>query len=168
MTFLLCSMRSTGPWARSSKLSNHQGYKFVFLTADNGYVFSLIVFPNCVCSWKHRGWAPFSLLPPFRPDLNQGIRGGNAGPFRCGKGSTWEGGFRAPGIAWWPNKIKHGRTHQVNNSCTVAVSEWQLPVPTITTMLLVQLMRPGIGWNPTCRVEEVGRLGKVKHFYMES
>jgi arylsulfatase A-like enzyme len=25
-----------------------------------------------------------------------------------GKGSTWEGGMREPGIAWWPRKIKAG------------------------------------------------------------
>ena len=32
--------------------------------------------------------------------------GGSAGLLRDGKGSTWEGGMREPGIAWWPGKIK--------------------------------------------------------------
>jgi arylsulfatase A-like enzyme len=32
--------------------------------------------------------------------------GGSAGPLRDGKGSTWEGGMRVPGIAWWPGKIQ--------------------------------------------------------------
>ncbi|HPD46445.1 MAG TPA: sulfatase [Anaerohalosphaeraceae bacterium] len=32
--------------------------------------------------------------------------GGSAGPFRDGKGSTWEGGMRVPTIAWWPGAIK--------------------------------------------------------------
>ena len=32
--------------------------------------------------------------------------GGSAGLLRDGKGSTWEGGVREPGIAWWPGKIK--------------------------------------------------------------
>jgi len=27
---------------------------------------------------------------------------------REGKGSTWEGGMREPGIAWWPGRIKAG------------------------------------------------------------
>ena len=38
-------------------------------------------------------------------------------------------------------------TMQVNNSCTVAVSEWQLPVhyKVTITMLPVQLMTPDIG-----------------------
>jgi arylsulfatase A-like enzyme len=34
--------------------------------------------------------------------------GGSAGPFRDGKGSTWEGGMRVPGLAWWPGKIPAG------------------------------------------------------------
>lgn len=31
-------------------------------------------------------------------------------PFRGGKGTTWEGGVRVPGIAYWPGTIKAGRT----------------------------------------------------------
>lgn len=34
--------------------------------------------------------------------------GGSAGLLRDGKGSTWEGGMREPGIAWWPGRIKPG------------------------------------------------------------
>jgi arylsulfatase len=30
-------------------------------------------------------------------------------PFRGGKGSTWEGGMRVPGIAYWPGTIEAGR-----------------------------------------------------------
>lgn len=30
-------------------------------------------------------------------------------PFRGGKGTTWEGGVRVPGIAYWKNMIKSGR-----------------------------------------------------------
>ena len=29
-------------------------------------------------------------------------------PLRDGKASTWEGGFREPGIAWWPGHISAG------------------------------------------------------------
>ena len=34
--------------------------------------------------------------------------GGSAGLLRDGKGSTWEGGMRVPGIAWWPGTIEAG------------------------------------------------------------
>ena len=53
---------------------------FVFFTADNG------------------------------PSLHMGPHGGNGGPLRCGKGTTWEGGQREAAIAWWPNMIYPGRT----------------------------------------------------------
>ncbi len=39
------------------------------------------------------------------PWLTQGAQGGSAGPLRDGKGSTWEGGMRVPGIAWMPCRI---------------------------------------------------------------
>ena len=34
--------------------------------------------------------------------------GGSAGLLRAGKGSTWEGGMREPGIFWGPGNIKPG------------------------------------------------------------
>ncbi|MBL9157956.1 MAG: sulfatase [Verrucomicrobiales bacterium] len=39
------------------------------------------------------------------PWLTQGAQGGSAGPFHEGKGSTWEGGMRVPGIAWMPGRL---------------------------------------------------------------
>jgi len=44
------------------------------------------------------------------PWLVRGLAGGSAGLLREGKGSTWEGGMREPGIAWWPGRIKAGVT----------------------------------------------------------
>lgn len=32
--------------------------------------------------------------------------GGSQGPFRNGKGTSWEGAFRVPGIFWWPKHIE--------------------------------------------------------------
>jgi len=49
----------------------------------------------------------------FRQSLARKIRGGTAGLLRCGKGTTWEGGQREPAIAWWPGKIKPGKTMEV-------------------------------------------------------
>jgi arylsulfatase A-like enzyme len=42
------------------------------------------------------------------PWLIMNQQGGSAGLLRDGKGSTWEGGMREPGLAWWPGKIKGG------------------------------------------------------------
>ncbi len=48
------------------------------------------------------------------PWLIRGLAGGSAGLLRDGKGSTWEGGMREPGIAWWPGKIPAGKVcHEV-------------------------------------------------------
>ncbi len=55
----------------------------VFFTSDNG-------------PWLIRKW-----------------NGGSSGPLRDGKGGTWEGGYRVPGIAFWPGKIKPGITHEI-------------------------------------------------------
>lgn len=42
------------------------------------------------------------------PWLAYGIDGGSAGPLREGKGTSFEGGMRVPGIMRWPGKIKAG------------------------------------------------------------
>lgn len=42
------------------------------------------------------------------PWLIRNENGGSAGLLREGKGSTWEGGMREPGIFWWPGRIAAG------------------------------------------------------------
>ncbi len=42
---------------------------------------------------------------PWLPRL---LHGGSAGLLKDGKGSTWEGGMRVPGIFWWPGRIPAG------------------------------------------------------------
>jgi arylsulfatase A-like enzyme len=56
------------------------------------------------------------------PWLTQFEQGGSAGLLKEGKGSTWEGGMREPGIAWWPGKIKPAQT------CTEMASSMDLYV----------------------------------------
>lgn len=43
------------------------------------------------------------------PWLVRRLMGGSPGLLRDGKGGTWEGGYRVPGIVWWPGTIKPGR-----------------------------------------------------------
>ena len=47
------------------------------------------------------------------PWLIMGNQGGSAGRLREGKGSTWEGGMRVPGIAWWPGRIQPALTSEL-------------------------------------------------------
>ena len=47
------------------------------------------------------------------PWLIMGNQGGSAGLLRDGKGSTWDGGMRVPGIAWWPGRIQPAVSHEV-------------------------------------------------------
>ena len=42
------------------------------------------------------------------PWLSQYKNGGSAGLLRGGKGQTWDGGMREPGIFWWPGRIQAG------------------------------------------------------------
>jgi arylsulfatase A-like enzyme len=54
------------------------------------------------------------------PWLTQNQNGGSAGLLQEGKGSTWEGGVREPGIFWWPGKIAAGSvTREI--ACTMDV-----------------------------------------------
>ncbi len=67
------------------------------------------------------------------PWLTQGLQGGSAGLLREGKGSTWEGGMREPGIAWWPGEIKPGVTREVANAMDLFTTSLALagaPLPT--------------------------------------
>jgi uncharacterized sulfatase len=42
--------------------------------------------------------------------------GGSAGPLREGKGTTWEGGMRTPGIFWWPGTVKPGTVTDIGSA----------------------------------------------------
>lgn len=53
------------------------------------------------------------------PWLSKGLVGGSAGPFRDGKGSTWEGGVREPGLWCWPGTIPPGTSAEVTSTLDV-------------------------------------------------
>lgn len=53
--------------------------------------------------------------------------GGSNGPLRGWKGTTWEGGFRVPGIISWPSVIPEGKT------CSQAISTLDI-FPTVASI----------------------------------
>lgn len=60
-----------------------------------------------------------------RPELMRMSRGGNAGPLRCGKGTTYEGGMREPAIAYWQGHIHPGQHASENPRSTVFDQPWK-------------------------------------------
>lgn len=79
-----------------------------------------------------------------RPSLRCRTEGGNPGLLKCGKGTTYEGGQREPAIAWWPGRIKPGKTTEVrfaccNWSCAEGVWSTLSDVPFSSPCLLVQM-----------------------------
>ena len=48
-----------------------------------------------------------------------GAGSGCAGLFRCGKGTTWEGGQRVPGIISYPSKINPGTSHALTSTLDI-------------------------------------------------
>lgn len=60
-----------------------------------------------------------------RPELMRMSRGGNSGPLKCGKGTTYEGGMREPAIAFWPGTIMPGV--DASMPCTKSLGWVMLP-----------------------------------------
>ncbi|MBD0833159.1 sulfatase family protein [Aestuariibaculum sediminum] len=57
-------------------------------------------------------WVKWSTVAESEKYGDTRLKVGYATPFRDGKGSTWEGGHRVPGIISWPAKIKGNRNEQ--------------------------------------------------------
>jgi arylsulfatase A-like enzyme len=71
------------------------------------------------------------------PWLIMGDQGGSAGLLREGKGSTWEGGMRVPGIAWMPGRIRPGVTSELANAMDLLPTSLRLasvPLPAGVTL----------------------------------
>uniref|UniRef100_A0A671Y7G9 Arylsulfatase A n=1 Tax=Sparus aurata TaxID=8175 RepID=A0A671Y7G9_SPAAU len=116
------------------------------------------------------------------PELMRMSRGGNAGPMRCGKGTTYEGGMREPAIAYWKGTIGPGVTHEMASTLDIlptiaSLAGAKLPPVMLdgvdmTDILLNQgqSKREAMMFYPTDPNEMFGlfalRLGKYKaHFY---
>jgi arylsulfatase A-like enzyme len=71
------------------------------------------------------------------PWLIMGDQGGSAGLLKDGKGSTWEGGMRVPGIAWMPGRIQPGVTTQLASTMDLlptALALAKAPTPKNVTL----------------------------------
>uniref|UniRef100_A0A3Q2VDV3 Arylsulfatase A n=1 Tax=Haplochromis burtoni TaxID=8153 RepID=A0A3Q2VDV3_HAPBU len=102
----------------------------VFFTSDNGLVFSLLSYLS---------------------------RGGIAGPLKCGKSTTYEGGMREPAIAYWPGIIKPGVTHEMASTLDI--------LPTLARLAgaeLPQVMLDGVDMT-----DILVKQGKVGALYLK-
>ncbi|CAJ1056891.1 arylsulfatase A [Xyrichtys novacula] len=116
------------------------------------------------------------------PELMRMSRGGNAGPLRCGKGTTYEGGMREPAIAFWPGIIRPGVTHEIASTLDIlptiaSLSGAKLPQVMLDGVDMTDILfsheggkRETMMFYPTDPNEKYGlfalRLGKYKaHFY---
>lgn len=116
------------------------------------------------------------------PELMRMSRGGNAGPLRCGKGTTYDGGMRMPAIAYWPGTITPGVTHELASTLDIlptlaGFAGAQLPSMQLDGVDMTDILvnhgkskRAAVMFYPTDPSEQLSifalRLGKYKaHFY---
>ncbi|KAK9516797.1 hypothetical protein VZT92_024708 [Zoarces viviparus] len=116
------------------------------------------------------------------PELMRMSRGGNAGPLKCGKGTTYEGGMREPAIAFWPGTIRPGVTHEMASTLDIlptiaSLAGAKLPRVMLDGVDMTEILinqgkskREAMMFYPTDPSEMYGlfalRLGKYKaHFY---
>jgi len=65
--------------------------------------------------------------------VDQQLDGGSPGLFAGEKGTTWEGGFREPAIAYWPGVIQPGYTYEITSTMDLFPTVLELagvPLPT--------------------------------------
>ena len=80
--------------------------------------------------------------------------GGSAGPLRAGKGTTWEGGVRTPGIFWWPGTIKPRVVTDIGSAMDLFTTAGLLAgaaLPTDRVIDGVDLRAPLMGTGPSPR-----------------
>ncbi|MEL7500294.1 MAG: sulfatase [Planctomycetota bacterium] len=92
------------------------------------------------------------------PWLSYGDHAGSAKPFREGKGTMWEGGYRVPTLMQWPGKIKSGST------CDELASTIDI-LPTIATWIDGELPTHKIdGLDISSLMFEEGKTSPHSHF----
>eukprot|EP00049_Salpingoeca_infusionum_P004853 m.84637 g.84637 ORF g.84637 m.84637 type:complete len:621 (-) comp12757_c0_seq2:1177-3039(-) len=86
------------------------------------------------------------------PSLMRLERGGDAGPLRCGKGTTWEGGQRVPAIIRWPQRVQPGVSRDITSTLDM--------FPTISNILNISIPTDryydGIDMSPILFLQQTG------------
>ena len=113
------------------------------------------------------------------------VRGGCAGPFRCGKGTNWEGGVRVPAFFNWNGMIRPGRSSDILTALDIVptfmsilghaeVAQEVHGVDLTKQIFLPQFegRRQAFLYTPSMPSPHIGmmaiRMGKYKaHFYTE-
>jgi arylsulfatase A-like enzyme len=88
------------------------------------------------------------------PWLPFGAHGGSAGPLANGKGTTWEGGVRAPAIFWWPGTVTPGVVTDIGSAMDLFATAAALAgaaLPTDRPIDGVDLRAPLTGTGPSPR-----------------
>lgn len=98
------------------------------------------------------------------PWLGKKLEGGSSGPFKEGKVSTWEGGFRVPFIARWPGRIPAGVT-------STAFGTAMDLLPTFAKLAGAKLPRDreldGVDLGPVLLRNERGREPRLFYYFNE-
>lgn len=82
------------------------------------------------------------------PSLTRHERGGCAGPLRCGKGTTWEGGVRVPSFVYWPGKVRAGRTNGLVSSLDILPTLAALTNANTSSLTLDGVDVSSLLWSP--------------------
>ncbi|XP_002739253.1 arylsulfatase A-like [Saccoglossus kowalevskii] len=97
------------------------------------------------------------------PSIQWKTRGGVAGLLKCGKGTTYEGGQRVPGIAYWPGMIKPGRSMELASTLDL--------LPTIAKMvngILPNVTLDGVDMGPILFTQDKGLRDTFFYYYPQS
>ncbi|XP_072169148.1 arylsulfatase A-like [Diadema setosum] len=97
------------------------------------------------------------------PSLRNENRGGNAGLLKCGKGTTYEGGQRVPAIAYWPGRIKPGRTMELASNLDFLPTVANLVGATLPSVIL-----DGVDMAPILFEDDKSKRESFFYFFTEA
>ncbi len=86
------------------------------------------------------------------PWLSFGRNGGSAGLLRAGKGTTYDGGMRVPGIFWGPGHVKPGIVYDIGSTMDLFVTFSQMAGVDLPTDRVLD----GVDLGPTLSNREKG------------